>query len=403
MLRPDTLALTALLALLTSLGPVSTDMYLPSLPDIGRLLRAPPGEVQLTLSAYLVGFAIGQIFYGPLSDRYGRKPVLIISLGVYCLGSIVCALAPNIEMLIASRVLQAVGACGAVVVARAVVRDLYSGPRAGRELSLMGAIMALAPVVAPLIGSAMQTAFGWRANFLLAGGVGLLAAALTWRQLPETLRERVAGAISVRSIVDDFRIIARHRGFLAHLLIVSSTYSGLFAWISGSPFVLQDLYGLTPFEFGAAFTVCGVGFLIGTAFAARLVTRIGLSRTIGWGTLITAIGGSAMAAFAFTPFPVVILVLSMMIYLAGMGLAMPQAMAGALTPFPHHAGAASSLLGLVQQTCAAAVGIFVGQMLGQSAWPLAIPIAAAGCLALLIWAVSRGARDRTAHQPRVRS
>src|SRR5690349_5338040 len=156
MLRPDTFALTALLALLTAFGPVSTDMYLPSLPDIGRVLSASPAEVQLTLSAYLIGFAIGQITYGPFSDRYGRRPVLLIALALFCAGSLVCAVSPRIDVLIAARTLQALGGAGAIVIARAIVRDLYAGARAGRELSLMGSIMAIAPIVAPLIGGVLQ-------------------------------------------------------------------------------------------------------------------------------------------------------------------------------------------------------------------------------------------------------
>src|SRR5262249_45078071 len=145
MLRPDTLALTAFLALITALGPVSTDMYLPSLPEIGRLLSASPAQVQLTLSTYLIGFAVVQIVCGPFSDRYGRRPVLISALALFCAANLACAAAPGIEVLIAARTLQAMGGSGAIVVARAIVRDLYGGARAGREFSLMGSIMALAP------------------------------------------------------------------------------------------------------------------------------------------------------------------------------------------------------------------------------------------------------------------
>src|SRR5262249_40392384 len=159
---------TALLALITALGPISTDMYLPSLPDIGRLLSAGPAAVQLTLSAYLVGFAVGQLGYGPVSDHHGRQPVMLTALGLFCAGHIGCAAAPSIEVLIAARALQALGGSGAIVVARAIVRDLYAGPRAGRELSLMGSIMAIAPIAAPLIGGVLQTGFGWRANFIVA-------------------------------------------------------------------------------------------------------------------------------------------------------------------------------------------------------------------------------------------
>ncbi|MFL5093626.1 MAG: MFS transporter, partial [Xanthobacteraceae bacterium] len=196
MLRRDTLALTAFLALITALGPVSTDMYLPSLPDIGRQLSASAAEVQLTLSAYLIGFAVVQIACGPFSDRYGRKPVLVLSLALFCAGNVICAAAPTIEVLIAARVLQAMGGSSAIVVVRTIVRDLYSGERAGRELSLMGAIMGIAPVIAPLIGGVLQTAFGWRANFIVALAVGLLALTVAWQLLPETLHQRAPEPIS---------------------------------------------------------------------------------------------------------------------------------------------------------------------------------------------------------------
>ena len=398
MLRPDTLALTALLALLTALGPISTDMYLPSLPAIGRLLNASVAEVQLTLSAYLVGFAISQIFYGPAADRYGRKPVLLLAVSLYCTASLACSIAPNIHAVIVLRVLQAMGAAGAIVIARAVVRDLYAGARAGRELSLMGAIMALAPVIAPLIGSVVQTLLGWRANFLIAGSVGALVVLLIWHLLPETLRERVTDRMSVRSVLQDYRLIVRNRGFLAYLGIVACSYSGLFAWISGSSFVLQNLYELSPFQFGLTFALCGIGFLTGTSLAARLVTRRGLDRTIGWGTLALAAGGvSMLVSLAADWPPVPSLVASMMLYLTGLGLAMPQSMAGALTPFPRHAGAASSLIGFFQQTAAAGVGLFVGQLVDRSPWPLAVTIAFLGCLALVFWVISRGVRGREVH------
>src|SRR5262245_3810504 len=275
MLRPDTVALTGLLALITALGPVSTDMYLPSLPDIGRLLSASPAAVQLTLSAYLVGFAIGQLVYGPISDRYGRKPVLLVALALFCAANLACAAAPRIEMLIAARALQAMGGSGAIVVARAIVRDLYAGARAGRELSLMGSIMALAPIVAPLIGGVLQTAFGWRANFIVACLVGLVAVVTVWRALPETLPKRAPDPISFGTIARVYRSLLEHRAFLAYLALLATSFAGLFAWISGSPFVLQDLLGLSAFSFSIVFAICSLGFLLGTFAASAIVARIG--------------------------------------------------------------------------------------------------------------------------------
>jgi MFS transporter, DHA1 family, multidrug resistance protein len=394
MLRPDTFALTALLALVTALGPVSTDMYLPSMPDISRVLGAPIADVQLTLSVYLAGYALGQIAYGPVSDRYGRRPILLFALALFCIANLGCALAPNIEALIAARTFQALGGSGAIVVVRAIVRDLYAGARAGRELSLMGAIMALAPIVAPLLGGVLQTGFGWRANFVVTFCIGLIATALVWRSLPETLARRAPEPLTLMGTLRVYRGFTKNRGFLAHLGIIACSFAGLFAWISGSSFVLQDIYGLSPFGFSLAFVVGSLGFMLGTLLATQLVMRIGLDRTLGWGALALAAGGLAlMASVALGTTSVAALVLPISLYLCGLGLTMPQAMAGALTPFPNRAGAASSLIGFVQQSSAAILGAVVGHTLGNSAWPMAAPIATMGCLALLIWTVSRRVRE----------
>ena len=196
MLRPDTIGLTTLLGLLTAFGPVATDMYIPSMPEISRLLDASTSEVQLTLSSYLVGIAIGQVIYGPISDRYGRKPVLLLALALFCGASALCSAAPNIETLIIARTLQAIGGSGAIVLPRAIVRDLYEGDRAGRELSRIGAVMSVAPVVAPLVGGILQLSFGWRASFLGILCVGLLATIITWRSMPETLRHHASDPAS---------------------------------------------------------------------------------------------------------------------------------------------------------------------------------------------------------------
>ena len=398
MLRPNTIALTALLALLTAFGPVATDMYVPSMPDIGRALGASTSTVQLTLSAYLVAFAFGQIIYGPISDRYGRKPVLLAALALFCAASVACAFAPSVEILIAARALQALGGSGAIVLPRAIVRDLYEGERAGRELSRMGAIMSFAPVLAPLIGAVVQAAFGWHANFLVIVVIGLVAGAVAWRSMPETLRRRSAAPISAAHLMRSYRGFAGNRAFLAYLGIIACGYAGLFAWISGSPFVLQNLYGLSVVGFGMAFAAASLGSLAGGAIATSLVTRIGLDRTIGLGTLALAAGGLAMVAGQALGFaPVASLVLSMVVYQIGLMLALPQAISGAMTPFPERAGTASSLVGVVQQVSAAVLGTIVGHAIGQSAWPLTFAVAAMGCLSFALWAGSRGLRMAEAH------
>src|ERR1700674_2704835 len=213
LLRSDTFALTALLAVLTTLGPMSIDLYLPSLPEIEHLLRASPAQAELTISAYLVGFAVGQIIYGPVSDRYGRKPVLLAALSLFCVTSLICASAWSIETLIAARVLQALGACGSAVLARAIVRDLHEGRQAARVLSLMATIFGIAPVVAPLIGGALQHAFGWRSAFVFIFAAGVVAIVAAQLLLPETLRARPSRQFAFIDLWRSYGVIARDRGF----------------------------------------------------------------------------------------------------------------------------------------------------------------------------------------------
>ena len=399
MLRPGTFSLTVLLAALSAIGPLTTDMYLPSLPDIARLLNASTAQVQLTVSAYLLGFAFGQIFYGPLADRHGRKPVLLGAMALYCAASLACALSTSIEMLIAARALQALGGSGGIVLARAIVRDLYSGARAGRELSLIGAVMALAPVLAPLIGGVLQTGFGWRSVFFTLVGGGFFGAAIVWPLMPETLSMRAAESVTPASMLRSYRVVARNPAYLAYLGLATTSFAGLFAWISGSSFVLQYLYGLTPFQFGVAFAVGSIGYMGGTTWAARLVMRHGLDRTLGVGTAALAAGGLAMVmAVALGLTSAASLVLPMALYLAGLGMVLPQSIAGAMTPFPERAGAASALLGFVQQSAAALCGVVVGALLGSSAWPLAGAVAVTGCATLGLWIATRAVRASAAKQ-----
>jgi MFS transporter, DHA1 family, multidrug resistance protein len=397
MLRPGTFALTLLLAALTTIGPLSIDMYLPSLPEIGRALAAPIAQVQLTISSYLIGFAAGQIVYGPLSDRYGRRPVLFAALAVYVVGTGICAGAQSIGPLIAGRFLQGVGGAGSNVLARAIVRDLYSGVRAARELSLMGSIMAFAPIVAPMIGGVLQTQFGWRANFILMVVAAVIVFAVASQLLPETLRQRSTEAFSLKWLGKGYLSLLRHRSFVAYLGILTIGYAGLFAWISAAAVVLEGIYGMSAVTFGFTFALGAAGFMAGAAGAARLVQRFGIDRMMGLGGSLLAVGGTGFALIVALQIPNGLwLIVMMAIYLAGLGLAMPQAMAGALTPFPERAGMAASLLGVVQQSAAAAAAATIGAYLGPSAWPMAGAVLAAGWLTFLVWAFTRSIRGREA-------
>ena len=296
MLQPGTFGLTLLLAMLTALGPLSMDMYLPSLPDIAHVLAAPTARAQLTISSYLIGFAVGQVFYGPLSDLYGRRPVLLAALALYLTSTLACAAVQSVDPLIGARFLQGMGGSGAIVLARAIVRDLYSGVRAARELSLMGSISALMPIVAPMIGGVLQSAFGWRASFICMSLGAIIAVLVAARLLPETLRQRSGKPPSLFSMVRGYGSVLRHRGFLVYLGIITISYAGLFAWISGASVVLQGVYGLSAVTFGFTFALGAAGYMVGATIATRLVVRLGLDRTIGVGVIVLAVGGLALAA-----------------------------------------------------------------------------------------------------------
>jgi len=394
MLAPGSFALTLLLSFLTALGPLSMDMYLPSLPDIAHSLDASVVQVQLTIASYLFGFAFGQIVYGPTSDRFGRRPVLLIAIALYAVATIVCAVARSIDLLIAARFVQALGGAGAVVLGRAVVRDLYSGVRAGRELSLMGSITAFAPIVAPMIGGVLQTVFGWRACFFLLLSFGVVAGAAATFLLPETLKKRTAGPFSLVTMAGLYKSVMVHRGFLANLGIITTTFIGLFAWISGAPMVMQGpAYGLSPVAFGIIFASGAAGYMAGTFVASRLVMRIGLDRMMGIGVAMMALGGLAMVAVLILGLAHVLwIAATMVVYLAGLGFTLPASMAGALTPFPDRAGTASSIMGFFQQAGAAVTAAGIGLYLGHSAWPVAIVVGAMGVIGYAIWALTRKVR-----------
>ncbi|MFJ5368526.1 multidrug effflux MFS transporter [Bosea sp. CER48] len=392
-LRPDTLAMTAVLAMLTALGPLSTDFYLPSLPEIARVMQTDVAGAQATLSSFLFGFAAGQIFWGPLSDRLGRKPILLAGLGLFSVATLACAFAPSIEALTLARALQALGASGPIVLGRAMVRDLYDGVRAGRELARMGMFMGLVPAVAPVIGGVLQTAFGWRSTFLasLAFGFALILVIVT--VMPETLRARSPQPLSPIAIFRGFGVLLRNRAFRVYVALTALAYAGLFAFISGSSFVLIGIYGLTPVQFGFSFGFGVLGFILGTILAQRLVGRRGMDIVIGIGVACLAGGGLAMLVCVLTGLGGAAgVVVPMALYACGVGLTMPQAQASAMMPFPDRAGAASSFNGLCQMLLSACVGLLVGHMLRDAALPLPLVMSALGVAALVLFHATHAIR-----------
>lgn len=392
-LRPDTLAMTAVLAMLTALGPLSTDFYLPSLPEIVRALGTDVAGAQATLSAFLFGFAAGQLVWGPLSDRLGRRPVLLIGLCLFLVTTLACALAPSIDALIGARFAQALGASGPIVLGRAMVRDLYDGPRAGRELARMGMIMGLVPAVAPLAGGLLQDAFGWRSTFLASLAFGLVILAVVITIMPETIRQRSPERLSFLAIFRSFGVLLQNPAYRVYVSLTSLAYAGLFAFISGSSFVLIGIYGLSPPAFGLSFGFAVLGYILGTILAQRLVGRRGLDGVIALGVACLAGGGLSMLACVASGFGGALGVVGpMALYACGVGLTMPQSQAAAMMPFPDRAGAASSFTGLCQMLLSGCVGLLVGHLLEASALPLPLVMSAIGVAALVLFRASAAAR-----------
>jgi len=392
-LRPDTLAMTAVLAMLTALGPLSTDFYLPSLPSIVRVMGTDVAGAQATLSSFLFGFAGGQVLWGPLSDRLGRRPILLAGLALFLLATLACAFAPSIEALTAARAFQAFGASGPIVLGRAMVRDLYEGPRAGRELARMGMIMGLVPAVAPVLGGVLQNAFGWRSTFIASFVFALALAATIILLMPETLRAKTPGRLSILSILRGYGVLLRNRAFRVYVGLTALAYAGLFAFISGSSFVLIGIYGLSPVQYGFSFGFGVLGFIAGTIMAQKLVGTRGIDGVIGLGVACLAGGGLLMlvcvAGGIGGPLGVVV---PMALYACGVGLTMPQAQGAAMMPFPERAGAASSFNGLCQMLLSACVGLLVGHALEGAALPLPLVMSVLGVSALVLFKASAGIR-----------
>ncbi|MDN5848222.1 MAG: multidrug effflux MFS transporter [Nitrococcus sp.] len=398
MLRLSSIAATLVLASLVALGPLATDMYLPALPAMARALNATPQDVQLTLSVYMIGIVFAQLVYGPLADRFGRKPLLLVGLLLFTLASLGCALARSIEAMIVLRFLQALGGSAGPVLARAAVRDVHGPLGAARILSYLGAAAALAPAMGPIGGGYLLVAFGWPSVFIFLTAYGLAATALLWFALPEPLPPNLRQSIHPRAIARNYGYLFRHRVYVGYTLTCAFTFAGLFAFLSGASFVLIGFFGVAEQHFGYYFTLAVGGYVVGTMFAGQLTRRLGINRLLLIGCVIATLGGTLMVVLALAQvYTVLAVMLPMMLYMVGVGIVLPQSLAGAIAPFPQMAGSASALLGVVQMSVAAAAGVAVGHLHSGAPLAMAATIALMGAAGLvsfvaLVWTPGRVAR-----------
>jgi DHA1 family bicyclomycin/chloramphenicol resistance-like MFS transporter len=388
-IRPTlTPVLLGVLALLSSFTPLSIDMYLPALPVIAQDLRGTAGDIQLTLSAFMVAFGAGQIFYGPAGDRFGRRPVILTGLTIYIVTSIGCAFAAEAGHLILLRFLQGLAACGGVVLARTMVRDLAERDQAARAMSLMMACTSIAPMLAPLIGGQVLWFLGWRAIFWVLAGVGVIGLAAAWLLLPETLRPEYRQPLVLSSVLRRFGELFRHRAFMGYAFTGTFQFSALLSFLSGSPFVFIERYGVSPQHYGLIFGSMVVFMTLGSLLNARFVRVFGAARILRYAVIVPAIAGSSAlvlgiievrtGAIGMWPF-----ILCIGPQIATISLIGPNSMAMALQRYPHMAGTASSLMGVMQFGIGAVFGALVGQLFDGTILPMVAAMGTAGILCLL--------------------
>lgn len=384
--RRTGLLVTFLLGSLTAVPPLAMDMYLPSLPEVTRSLHAPAATVQLTLTACLAGMALGQLVVGPMSDRWGRRRPLLAGLAVFVVATVLCALAPTVELLVAFRLAQGLAGAAAIVIARAVVRDLYDGMAMARFFSTLMLISGVAPIVAPLIGGQILRVTDWRGVFAVLTVVGVLIGVLVWTRLPETLAPAERHSGGVGEALRSMRTLLADRSFTGYMLTGGFAFAALFAYISASPFVIQEIYGASPQTFSLLFGVNSVGLVVvGQINGKILVGRVSLDRVLGIGLAIVITAATALLLMSLGVFGEVGLVpvaAALFVLMSAMGITLPNTQALALMRTKHAAGSASALLGTTSFLIGAIASPLVGVAGEDTALPMAVVQLAAALVAL---------------------
>lgn len=375
---------------IVAIGPLSIDMYLPALPSLQRHFGTDPAAAQATLAAFFAGLAGGQLLYGPLSDRFGRKPPLLAGLAIYVAASAWCAFAPSIQGLIALRLLQAAGGCAGMVITRAIVRDCAAPQDMARILSRLVLVMGIAPMVAPLAGSAVLHFAGWQAIFGVLAGFGALCIATAAFLLAETHPPgRRLLSLSFASALRGYGHLLRHRRFMGYALAGGVAQGGMFAYISVSAFVFIEVYGLTPGEFGWLFGGNVAGLILASQLNAAALRRVAAQRVLVL-AIRTYLGAALvmLAAAATGAGGMAGVALPLWVCLACLGFTFPNSIAAAMAPFGDRAGSASGLLGMLQFTMAGIASVTVGYLYDGSAVPMAGVIAGCGAISLALLRVA---------------
>lgn len=384
----------ALLIAMTAIGPLSLNILMPAVPGLARTLITDPATVQLTLSLYLLGLGASQLVLGPLSDRFGRRPVVLGGLTLTAVSSLAAMAATSIDGLIVARTVQALGASTGLVVGRAIIRDLYDRDRAASMIGWVTMAMVVAPMVAPMIGGVLDTALGWQAIFAfiaLASALALIGATMG---LPETRAVRVSGGI-VRFIAEA-RLLVASAEFLGHALCAATSSAIFFAFLGGAPHVVVTLMGHSSAAYGIWFAMTSVGYMAGNFLTARWSSRFGVPRMVGWGAALSLLGVAATTAVvAVVPDggPATIFVPQILTSF-GSGILLPNSFAGAVSVRPQAAGTASGITGFLQMGIGAPAAQLVGHLLSgaTTALPMVLVMLGFGlaCAAAYVGLLRRG-------------
>ena len=381
------LKLVLIIGGLSAFGPLSIDLYLPALPSLSRDLGGSPSLVQLTLTACLLGLAAGQLVAGPLSDALGRCRPLFVGLAAYALASLLCALAPSVTVLVALRLIQGTAAAAGIVVARAVVRDVYEGSDVARFLALTMLISGLAPILAPMAGGQLLRLTSWRGAFVVLAAIGLLLLAAAALGLPETLPPERRRSGGIRETLTTFRGLVADRMFMGYALSSGLAMGASFTYVSGAPFVLEDIYGVSPQTFGLIFGTNAVSILLLGQIGRRLVGRVGSRRLLVAGLGIASAGGLLLLASVTFGVGLAGVLPGFLLVVSSVGLNSPNATALALADHAHQAGSAAALLGMLYYAVGAVVAPLAGLGGTHTAVPMAVVIALLDAAALATFAI----------------